>query len=240
MIERSERTLDNETKTGEYLTKGDYHKNLDKKWAYYPIYICKMEIIKKYLDSLPKGTKVLDAGCGEGVLVQEYAKKLDIKGLDLHYASHHVTKGSITNMPFSDETFDVVLALDILEHINYEEQKPALDEIRRVLKKDGTFLCSIPNLSHFASRISFLFTGNLLRTSTIDRHKGDRSYPEFRKLMQSRFNIVKTKGLFPTFPIISFLTIKIPSKVVWLHRIENYLFGSMHLCFQNIYWGKKI
>ena len=35
---------------GEYKIKGEYHRNLDKKWKYYPIYIEKINFIKKYLD----------------------------------------------------------------------------------------------------------------------------------------------------------------------------------------------
>ena len=48
---------------GEYELKGEYHKHLDKKWRYYPIYMQKMRYVKNILDNLPKKAKIIDLGC---------------------------------------------------------------------------------------------------------------------------------------------------------------------------------
>ena len=51
-------------------------------------------------------------------------------------------------MPFSDEYFDVVVSFETIEHLkNYRR---FLDECRRVLKKDGLFICSTPNKQIFS------------------------------------------------------------------------------------------
>jgi len=118
----------------EYAKQGDYHRNLDPDWSYTPTYLKKMYYVRQFLDSLPKGTRILDAGCGEGVLVEEYlAKGYSIQGIDLNYESEIVKRGDILNMPFKDESFDVVLLLDVFEHLSFTDQPKALKEIHRVL-----------------------------------------------------------------------------------------------------------
>jgi len=77
-------------RTGEYAERGDYHRELDPSWDYYPTYIAKLEAVRAWLDRLPARTRVLDAGCGEGILVAEYAGRLAIEGVDPNYSSAHV------------------------------------------------------------------------------------------------------------------------------------------------------
>lgn len=60
-------------RTEEYHKRGDYHKNLNPNWAYYPTYIAKAKLVKAFIDKLPAKAKILDVGCGEGVLVEEDA-----------------------------------------------------------------------------------------------------------------------------------------------------------------------
>ena len=72
---------------GEYAARGDYHRAPDPDWDYYPTYIAKLEAVRRWLDALPPADRVLDAGCGEGVLVDEYAGRLAIEGIDANYSS---------------------------------------------------------------------------------------------------------------------------------------------------------
>jgi 2-polyprenyl-3-methyl-5-hydroxy-6-metoxy-1,4-benzoquinol methylase len=228
--------------SGEYAKKGEYHKKLSKKWRYYPIYVEKMKFIKDFLNKLPKNCKILDVGCGEGLLVEEFSKKgYNIIGLDLNYSSKYVKKGNLLKMPFKDDSFDLILCLDVLEHLSVSDQPIALAEIKRVLKKNGRFILAIPNLAHFASRISFLFTGRLIRTSEIERHPGDRPVKEYISLLKkNNLKIIKRKGLFPTFPLVSLLTYFIPSRSLWLHKIENIFFAFPEICFLDIFVCSKI
>lgn len=225
---------------GEYAERGDYHKKLDKNWPYYSIYLLKIDFVDKFLFNFPKNKKILDIGCGEGVLVEDLRKKgYDIIGLDLNYESDFVIKGDITNTNFKTNYFDLILCLDVIEHLNFDEQERAFKEIHRILKPGGVLLSAIPNLAHLASRISFLLTGKLLRTSTIERHKGDRPIKEYINLIEKYFIIIKRKGIFPTFPISSILTLKFPSKVVFLHKFLNRFFAYPNWCFLNVFICKK-
>lgn len=223
-------------KNGEYLEKGDYHKNLDKNWPFYPVYLEKMRLVESFLDERGKSEKILDLGCGEGVLVSKFRNKgYDIIGVDANYESRVVFKRGILATGFDANSFDIILCLDVLEHLDFESQGKALVEIKRILKPGGLLILTVPNLAHFASRISFLFLGRLIRTAiAMERHKGDRTAVEYLKMIEkNKFFIKKRKGLFPTFPIVSFFTYYFPSKIVWWHKILNKFFAWPNWCFLN-------
>jgi len=228
-------------RSGEYSLKGDYHKNIDETWHYYPVFLFKMKAIDKFLEELPKSLKILDLGCGEGYLVERYQKLgYNIIGLDLNYLSEFVRKGDIRATPFENETFDVVLCLDVIEHLPFSDQNLALKEIYRILKKEGLVLLALPNLAHFASRVSFLCTGSLIRTSVIERHPGDRPIIEYlNEIEKNNLTVIKRRGIFPTFIFTSLLTWYFPQRVIFLHKIINILFAYPNWCFLNLIYCKK-
>jgi SAM-dependent methyltransferase len=97
--------------------------------------------------------RVLDAGCGTGALLDRLAERPDVElfGLDFsgqalaytHQRGHtRLVQGDLTRLPFPDGTFDVITALDVVEHI--EEDERALREVNRVLRPEGVLLMSVP------------------------------------------------------------------------------------------------
>jgi SAM-dependent methyltransferase len=56
--------------------------------------------------------------------------------------SAHVVLGEVTSLPFADDAFDLVCALDIIEHV--DDDDGALSELSRVAKQGGTLLISTP------------------------------------------------------------------------------------------------
>lgn len=224
----------------EYAYKGDYHKNLDSKWRYYPVYVNKIILVRKFLANFSKHKKIIDLGCGEGVLVESLLEQgYKITGIDANYESKYVSKGNITNTNFPNESYDLVLCLDVLEHLDFQEQEAAIKEIDRILKPDGMLVTTIPNLAHLLSRFSFLLSGRLIRTSSIERHPGDRPIFEYIKMIKRYFIITKRKGIFPTFPFLSILTYFFPGKVVFLHKIYNFFPFPASWSFLNYFECKK-
>lgn len=105
---------------------------------------------------IKSGTKLLDAGCGQGDSLRDYSKPqdVDVYGVDLLrsdvVAAKRRWKGSgfivadLSLLPFVEGVFDGVLSVDVLEHV---KSKPSvIGELARVVKKGGFFVGSSSNL----------------------------------------------------------------------------------------------
>jgi SAM-dependent methyltransferase len=225
---------------GEYAARGEYHRHLDDTWDYRPTYLAKLAAVRQHLDRLPPDARVLDAGCGEGVIVQEYAGRLRIEGVDANYRSNLVREGSVTALPFADGTFDEVLCLDVLEHLTFSEQSAALGELFRVLRPGGGALLSVPNLAHLQSRVHFLLRGRLIRTANLAKHPGDRPADEYLQLARaSGFDLVARRGIFPTVPVLAGLVRRHPVTLQWLHTGLSRALPVPGWCFLNLFWLRK-
>jgi len=99
--------------------------------------------------ALYPGQKILDAGCGEGVLVARLrslgveAHGFDVSRVAITRAKARVgswfTVADAVALPFEDESFDAVVSADMLEHLVPRDVPLALAEIHRVARK-GAFL----------------------------------------------------------------------------------------------------
>lgn len=116
-------------------------------------YRVRREIVKNIFDKYicAKDLKILDVGCGTGALMKELGSYGEVYGLDFSEKAIEFCKkrgeknlilGSINKIPFEDNFFDVVVSLDVLEHI--DDDIGAIFEIRRVLKKGGISIIFVP------------------------------------------------------------------------------------------------
>ncbi len=95
---------------------------------------------------------ILDIGCGTGAMLDELAPFGPVVGADFSPEALQfcVTRGiqaplaraDVRRLPFADSTFDVVTAMDIIEHI--DDDKAASCEIFRVLKPGGRLFVTVP------------------------------------------------------------------------------------------------
>lgn len=94
--------------------------------------------------------KILDVGCGAGFLTSALAERgHQVTGVDASVATLEMARqrdplgriqyvqGDAYALDFADHSFDVVTAMDFLEHVS--DPKRVLDEVRRVLKPGGLF-----------------------------------------------------------------------------------------------------
>jgi len=223
------------TRAGEYAERGEYHRAPDPNWPFYPTYLAKLDVVRKYLSTLPAGTRVLDAGCGEGVLVEEWRNRLAIEGVDANYSSDLVRTGSVTALPYEDRAFDRVLCLDVLEHLAFSDQATALAEIFRVLRSGGEALVTVPNLAHLQSRVHFALEGRLIRTAAPAKHPGDRPVIEYLELAdRAGFRLLAHEGIFPTVPILTWWIRRAPARRRWLHDALTRLLPVRGWCFLQV------
>jgi SAM-dependent methyltransferase len=179
--------------------------------------------------------RVLDAGCGEGLLVEEFRGRLTIEGLDPHYSSQYVRRGSLTALPYPDASFDRALCLDVLEHLPFDEQPRALAELHRVIAPGGELLVSVPNLAHLQSRVHFLLAGRLIRTANIAKHPGDRPIGEYLDLARrAGLRLVERRGIFPTVPLVTRAIRRSPARLAFVHRWLTRLLPVPGWCFLNL------
>lgn len=91
-------------------------------------------------------------------------------------------KNSITDLNFEDNSFDMVVSFETIEHIDEQSQHQALKEIKRILKPSGKFFVSTP----FIDSVQHV-KGNRF-------HKKEFYYDEFEKFLTDYFKNVKIVG----------------------------------------------
>ena len=107
--------------------------------------------IRNLQSYLPLGSKVLDAGSGNGRYLGELSRYYNVVGVDvsltalrtsraqlaksLRFAEH--IEASIHKLPFKAQVFDGVICYGVLQHLFKEEREFAVREFQRILKNDG-------------------------------------------------------------------------------------------------------
>lgn len=165
-----------------------------------------------------KDSIVLDLGCGNGVSTSRIKAKLAV-GVDLsvrqlvkskrkHPKSHFVV-GDARKLPFKDKTFDLVVAINMLHHV--DDPEAVLGECFRVLKAGGRLLTVDPNLYN---PVGYIGRGlyRLLKLKKIFP-----TFPQFA-LGEEEYQFSKKMyyQLFKKSPFKSF--------VIRPHRLERILF----------------
>lgn len=118
-------------------------------------------ILKKINKLFPKKGKLLEVGCATGGFL-ELAKKSgwDVKGVEpSKWAASIASKtykipvfqGLLENAKFKDDSFDVVVVLDVIEHVS--SPRELLQNIKRLLKKNGIVCIVTPNIGGVIPRI---------------------------------------------------------------------------------------
>jgi 2-polyprenyl-3-methyl-5-hydroxy-6-metoxy-1,4-benzoquinol methylase len=155
-----------------------------------------------YLDYIEPGMKVLDIGCGQGVHSLRAAHQgAQVLSVDYNWLNLEIGQalkqeepttqvifmmGNVERpLPFSDEAFDLVLMLDVIEHLY--QRTHALREVQRVLKPNGILLLAAPNRNTKWKR--HLRTAGLPSETDPD-HKIEYIWPELQdELAQGGFAV---------------------------------------------------
>jgi len=146
--------------------------------------------------------RILDVGCGTGANLLMLSKFGDAEGVDVSEDAlafcrerglENVKLGAAEQLPYEDGTFDLVTALDVVEHL--DDDLAGLREMRRVLRPGGRVLLFVP---------TFMFLWGL--QDDVSNHRRRYRMPELgRVLEQAGFEIERTTYANITFfmPILA-------------------------------------
>ncbi|MFH1376318.1 MAG: class I SAM-dependent methyltransferase [Candidatus Woesearchaeota archaeon] len=174
-------------------------KRLSNKLSEYPgIYTFLRKVIEANFKSqrkiianeLPKHGLVLDIPCGVGEFSVFFDKE-NYTGVDLSEAyvnygkekyGKNMVVGDALNLDFGDEYFDSVLVSGFFHHLSEEETGKVIDEVHRVLKKNGVFLLieDAPAKNFISKRLQKYDVGANIRNGN-----------EYLSMLKSKFNVEK-------------------------------------------------
>jgi len=194
----------------QYLYREMYEQQ-NKHWWFVGRTKIILSLINKYLRNTQKPIKILDIGCGTGKMLREMSSFGEAYGLDSseeaisfckQYCSQKVMKGFLPNEnPYRNQVFDLILALDVLEHI--EDDREVIKCIYEMLSDSGYGIITVP-------AYMFLWSNH----DEVHNHKRRYILTELKKkLEQAGFEIQKI-SYFNTFLFLPILLVRMLSKVI--------------------------
>jgi SAM-dependent methyltransferase len=157
------------------------------------------DICRRVTDRRPR---ILDVGCGTGANLILLSKYGDADGVDISEDAlafcrerglDKVTLGAGEELPYEDNTFDLVTALDVVEHM--DDDLAGLTEMRRVLRPGGRVLLFVP---------TFMFLWGL--QDDVSNHRRRYRLPQLRHVLErAGFEVERTTYANITFflPILA-------------------------------------
>lgn len=197
----------------------------------------------KFASKYVKGKKILDIACGEGYGCQMFIDNgaSEVIGCDISEETiNHAQKKynnpklefliqDIRNLDFENETFDCITCFETLEHVS--DQEMMLNELNRVLKKNGFLIISTPNLD--------------ARTDDIDSnifHEKELTVNEFKKLLNIFFTkidlfsqrlVIKNNPIKNSLKQIITKIIKMDSKNLYTKIFPSQIYGIGYSMMDN-------
>ena len=149
---------------------------------------------------LNEGSNLLDVGCGnpstgmmEGAFLDYigYGTGIDIENRTINF---DFKLGNMEDIPFDDSSFDVVTALEVIEHIN--DPIKGLSEVHRVLKNNGLFVMSTPD-NNLVFKTFWKLWNVIIVSKWKDDHINSFTKNKWERLIRSAgFKIVDVKRLY--------------------------------------------
>ncbi len=149
------------------------------------------------MDMVKDNDSCVDLGCGSSKIIQNlpHSIGLDVDLKKLRYikrTNRLLVKGDISNLPFKDNAFSVVICSQVIEHI--PKDRFNLREFYRVIKDDGYLILGTPDYATFWWRFFEWFYIRLLPQAYGEGHIAPYTKKEVEQLLKEhRFNILDYK-----------------------------------------------
>lgn len=127
-----------------------YYQHETEHWWFRWRFALIREVIGR-IDGIPKRPRMLDAGCGTGQMLKMLQRQGSAVGLDLSREAimfaasrdaRNLVLGSVTSPPFAEGTFDIALALDVIEHV--DDDRGILQGLRSLVRPGGALIVTVP------------------------------------------------------------------------------------------------
>jgi len=151
-------------------------------------------------DNVRAQSDVLELGCGAGMLALLKRKGVTLTGVDLSNECAMAARRNgydatfsarLSNLPFADASFDYVVSLDVIGHIEMGEKDAVLAEIKRVLRPGGLTMHGIECTDHSAQKTYDEMNAEALRRFIeVDGHVGLEEEQEHADRFQRFFSHV--------------------------------------------------
>ncbi len=186
----------------------DFYNMETKHWWFVARNKIVFSLLDKYLPN-KKRLEIVDVGCGAGSVLKKlekygYAVGVDISDDAVKFCKlRGCTKVFVVDqegLPFKDNTFDLVTAMDTIEHI--DDDSAALAEYYRIIRKGGVLLVTVP-------AYDFLWGPH----DEVNEHKRRYVAKELRNKMEKVGFTVKKMTYFDTFLFPFFVLIRMGHRV---------------------------
>lgn len=156
-----------------------------------------------------KDKKVLEVGCATGYISKNLKKNgCYVVGIEIDKNAAEVAKrycdevitGDIETLELPSDKFDVILFMDVLEHL--KDPESVLKKVMNNLKEDGIVIVSVPNIANWKIRLNLLF-GNFNYTTIgilDETHLRFFTYKTIKKLIDKAGLKVVHEDITPSFP----------------------------------------
>jgi len=201
-----------------------FHKNkgVRSAWHYTKFYNIKKKINKKDTH--------LDIGCGSGTFVSLLSNKMsygiDISSKQIKYANmkyggrNKIFHSYKKKIPFSNNTFDSISLIELLEHLSDKEIYILFKEIFRVLKPDGVIHVTTPNYLSFWPLLE-LILNKVSKVSYEHQHINKFNRFNINKITNKlKIKIVEKNTFMLIGPFLAFFSFKIST--LWI-IVDNFL-----------------
>ena len=162
------------------------------------------------LEHLPKGSRVLDVGCGTAHLTHWIKEKgFEVCGIEpsdqmlgharKNYPDIEIKQAISSSIPYEDNQFDLIVAFEVLRYLDTNENQKTFEEFNRVLKPGGQFF--VTQVNRYSTDFYYWFhqiKAELYKRKNITHHHCNFTTSKFQEaqVKAAGFSEVKTVGRF--------------------------------------------